>query len=44
MSTTASPRRHARGYQGAGVDIAQRPALAVSGWFGVVLLAICGTP
>ena len=30
------------GHQGARVDITQRPALAVSGWFAVILLAICG--
>jgi regulator of protease activity HflC (stomatin/prohibitin superfamily) len=30
------------GHEGARVDITQRPALAVSGWFGVILLAICG--
>jgi hypothetical protein len=29
------------GHQGARVDIAQRPALAVNGWFGVVALAGC---
>ena len=30
------------GHQGARVDIAQRRAVAVNGWFGVILLAICG--
>jgi hypothetical protein len=29
------------GHQGARVDIAQRPALAVSGWFGVIVLGLC---
>ena len=29
------------GHQGARVDIAQRPALAINGWLGVVLLAGC---
>jgi hypothetical protein len=29
------------GHQGARVDITQRPALAVSGWFGVLVLAAC---
>ena len=43
MSSTASPTPVTPvGHQGAGVDITQRPALAVSGWFGVILLAICG--
>jgi hypothetical protein len=30
------------GHQGARVEIAQRPAFAVSGWFGVVVLLVCG--
>jgi hypothetical protein len=30
------------GHQGARVDIAQHPAVAVSGWFGVLVLAGCG--
>ncbi len=43
MSSTASPIPVTPvGHQGARVDITQRPALAVSGWFGVILLAICG--
>jgi hypothetical protein len=43
MVTTASPSPIAPvGHQGARVDITQRPALAVSGWFGVILLAACG--
>jgi regulator of protease activity HflC (stomatin/prohibitin superfamily) len=43
MSSTASPDPVAPvGHQGARVDITQRPALAVSGWFAVILLAICG--
>lgn len=29
------------GHQGARVDISQRPALAVNGWFGVIVLALC---
>src|SRR5437773_4141056 len=42
MSSTASPNHVSPvGHQGARVDITQRPALAVSGWFGVILLAIC---
>jgi len=35
-TTTAAP-----GQQRSGVDIAQRPALALNGWFGVLLLAAC---
>ena len=43
MSSTASASPVAPvGHQGARVDITQRPALAVSGWFGVILLGICG--
>jgi hypothetical protein len=30
------------GHQGARVDIAQRPAVAVNGWFAVIVLAACG--
>ena len=30
------------GHQGARVDITQRPALAVSGWLGVIVLGLCG--
>ncbi len=42
MSTSESPTSaHVVGHQGARVEIAQRPALAVSGWFGVVVLAGC---
>ena len=38
MSTvTAQPV----GHQGARVDIAQRPALALNGWFGVIVLFAC---
>ena len=33
------PRAEPVGHQGARVDITQRPALAVNGWFGVVVLA-----
>jgi SPFH domain / Band 7 family len=29
------------GHQGARVDITQRPALALNGWFGVIVLAAC---
>src|SRR5579875_156209 len=29
------------GHQGARVDITQRPAVAVNGWFGVIILALC---
>ena len=32
---------HVVGHQGAQVDIHQRPARAVSGWFGVLVLAAC---
>jgi regulator of protease activity HflC (stomatin/prohibitin superfamily) len=42
MVTTASPNPIAPvGHQGARVGITQRPALAVSGWFGVILLGGC---
>ncbi|HKE78082.1 MAG TPA: SPFH domain-containing protein [Solirubrobacteraceae bacterium] len=42
MSTTASPTSSdVVGHQGARVDIAQRPAIAVSGWLGVLVLAAC---
>ena len=40
MSTSESPASsHVVGHQGARVDIAQRPAIAVTGWLGVVVLA-----
>jgi hypothetical protein len=38
MSTVAQPV----GHQGARVDITQRPALALNGWFGVIVLFACG--
>jgi regulator of protease activity HflC (stomatin/prohibitin superfamily) len=50
MSTTETPRGPADeptpatepvGHQGARVEISQRPALALSGWFGVVVVALC---
>jgi regulator of protease activity HflC (stomatin/prohibitin superfamily) len=40
MSTAESPiHTEPVGHQGVRVDIAQRPAVTVSGWFGVVVLA-----
>lgn len=30
------------GHQGVRVEIAQRPALALNGWFGVIVVAACG--
>ncbi|WP_323095734.1 SPFH domain-containing protein [Intrasporangium sp. YIM S08009] len=30
------------GHQGARVEITQRPALAFNGWFGVIVVALCG--
>ena len=40
MSTSESPASsHVVGHQGAQVDITQRPAIAVTGWLGVVVLA-----
>jgi regulator of protease activity HflC (stomatin/prohibitin superfamily) len=42
MSTSESPTSsQVVGHQGARVEIAQRPAFAVSGWFGVVALGGC---
>ncbi len=41
MSTESSTDPRPVGHQGARVEIAQRPAAAVSGWLGVVLLAAC---
>jgi hypothetical protein len=42
MSTSESPAAsEVVGHQGARVEIAQRPALTVSGWFGVLVLAGC---
>jgi regulator of protease activity HflC (stomatin/prohibitin superfamily) len=41
MSTVAASGNLAPvGHQGARVDITQRPAIAVSGWFGVLVLAL----
>lgn len=43
MSTTQVPRSTGPvGHQGARVDITQRRALAVNGWFGVAVLALAG--
>jgi hypothetical protein len=42
MSTSATPTRpEVVGHQGARVEIAQHPALAVNGWFGVLVMAGC---
>jgi hypothetical protein len=42
MSTSESPTSsQVVGHQGARVEIAQRSAIAVNGWFGVVVLAAC---
>ena len=42
MSTSESPTSsHVVGHQGARVEIAQRPAIAVNGWLGVVVLGGC---
>jgi hypothetical protein len=42
MSTSeSSTSPNVVGHQGAQVEIAQRPAFAVNGWFGVVVLAGC---
>ena len=42
MATTASSTPSGPvGIHGARVDIAQRPAAALSGWLGVVVLAAC---
>jgi regulator of protease activity HflC (stomatin/prohibitin superfamily) len=41
MSTESVPHPRPVGHHGARVEIAQRPALAVSGWLGVVVLAGC---
>jgi len=41
MSTEQAPVVEPVGHQGARVDVSQRSALSVNGWFGVLLLAIC---
>ena len=42
MSTAESPINATPvGHQGARVDITERPAVAVNGWFGVLVLAAC---
>ena len=42
MSIAASPVNPIPvGHQGARVDITERPAVAVNGWFGVLALAVC---
>src|SRR5512132_3730335 len=42
MSTSESPTTsQVVGHQGAQVDITQRRAIAINGWFGVVVLAGC---
>jgi hypothetical protein len=38
---TPAPASTPVGHQGARVDISQRPALAVTGWLGVVVLGLC---
>jgi regulator of protease activity HflC (stomatin/prohibitin superfamily) len=40
-TSESSTRSHVVGHQGAQVGITQRPAIAVSGWLGVVVLAAC---
>jgi hypothetical protein len=40
-SPTPAPAPIPAGHQGARVEITQRPALALNGWFGVVVLALC---
>ena len=43
MSTTQTPGLVGPvGHQGARVDISEHPAIAVSGWLGIVVLAACG--
>jgi regulator of protease activity HflC (stomatin/prohibitin superfamily) len=42
MSTSDSPTRsEVVGHQGARVEISQRPAFAVNGWLGVLVMAAC---
>ena len=42
MSTTGSPTAAAPvGHQGVRVDIAERPAVVVTGWLGVLVLLAC---
>jgi regulator of protease activity HflC (stomatin/prohibitin superfamily) len=42
MSTSTTPTEsEVVGHQGARVDIAQHPTFAVSGWFGVLVIACC---
>jgi hypothetical protein len=44
MSTVESPGSVGPvGHQGARVDITQRPAIAISGWLAVLVLAVCVT-
>jgi regulator of protease activity HflC (stomatin/prohibitin superfamily) len=40
-AATPAPATSPVGHEGARVEITQRPALAVTGWFGVVVLALC---
>ena len=40
-AATPTPATTPVGHEGARVEITQRPALAVTGWFGVVVLALC---
>ena len=37
-----TPTQGPVGHQGVRVEIAQRPALALNGWFGVIVVAACG--
>src|SRR5205807_1103287 len=41
MSTVAQPAVDQRPGQGVRVDIGEHSAFAVSGWFGVLVLAVC---
>ena len=41
MTIAESPAAAPVGHQGARVDITERPAFAVNGWFGVIVLAGC---
>ena len=41
-ASTPTPTQGPVGHQGVLVDITQRPAWALNGWFGVIVVAVCG--
>jgi hypothetical protein len=41
-ASTPAPTQGPVGHQGVRVEITQGPAWALNGWFGVIVVAVCG--